>query len=205
VGSAGSEGSQGTSSPAAGGATAPGAALPLPVVGAASTPTTGSSDADANAAAAAPPPPGLLEGSRFYLGTYGGQVPPASVGQVSFDQGSGMLSFSDVELPRIDAAAGASFRISPTGAIGQVDSSQGEVQMALPVDVVDQAGNTTSTVLQLTTGTATTTLPDGTELSVSGKPVTNGVAVLVATQAMESGPFQGMPVEAQFIVRVSPH
>jgi hypothetical protein len=165
--------------------------------------TTPSGATNANEPGAIGSQPGLVEGSRFYLATYGGPIPPASVGEVSFDPNSGVVSLSDVQLPRVDAAAGASFLISPTGGVGQVDRNLGDMQISLPIEVIDQMGNKTSVVLQLTTGTSSTTLASGTEISVTGKPVgPDGFATLVATQVMESGPFQGLPIELKLNLRV---
>ncbi len=150
-----------------------------------------------------PTPPGVLEGSRVYLGTYEGQISPASVGEVAFDASSGLLSFGDVQLPSVDAALGEYFTFSPTSGVGKVDLQGGEAQISLPVELLDFRGNRTPVVVNLTTGTATATIEGGTQISVTGKPVgPDGVATFVAAQTMNTGALQGMPMTFEIKVKV---
>jgi hypothetical protein len=162
------------------------------------------SDASTSARATLPPvPPGVLDGSRVYLGTYEGQISAASVGDVSFDAKSGLLSVSDVQLPSVDAALGEYFRFSPTAGVGRVDAKGGEAEISLPVEVLDHRGNKTPVLVKLTTGTSSTVIAGGTQISVTGKPVgADGVATFVAAYTMQSGALQGMPMTFQLNMKV---
>jgi hypothetical protein len=156
--------------------------------GATSTPAAPPSDAEETAAA---PSPVVLKGSLVNVASYQGKLSDVSMGEMSFDAQSGLLTLSDVQLPSIDAALGEYFRFSPTSGVGKVDLQDGEAEITLPVEVLDPSGNKTPLLVKLTTGTSTTVV-DGREISFTGKPVgPDGVGTFVATQTVPSGTLRG--------------
>jgi len=179
-----------------GGAAGAGAEAPLNGLAAVEASPDGTAGADApnegNAAAEEFEPgqdlagPRVLEGSEVEIASYLSQVGDTHIGDFSVDRGAGTVSLEGLQLPMIDAGMKQTFTFSPTDGFGTVDSD-GEIEIGLPVQVMDRWGNPAAVDVVLTTGTASV-LVDNRLISMMGDPVgMDGAAKLVGLAVFGPG------------------
>jgi hypothetical protein len=149
---------------------------------------------------AAPPPP-VREGSAVRLGSYSRDITPAHVESVTLDEATGLLALGGVQLPVVEFPFGEYFEFAPTGGIGRV-TELGDVDVLIPLEIVDRYGTATHIELPLTTQTAET-WAHGTHSSRAGDPLGgSGDATLVGLATFPSGRLRGFTMEIVLNVHV---
>jgi hypothetical protein len=151
-----------------------------------------------------PPPPLVREGSLVSLGTYRGEIGPAHVDGVTLLPASGQLALQGVQLPNVELPFDQFFEFERIDVVGEV-SNLGDVEMQLPVEMLDQDGNRSVVPLTLTTGASATVTSDGTVVTLQGEPLgPDGNVSLVGTVTLPDGGLQGLAMGVVLNVRVSP-
>ena len=120
---------------------------------------------------------------------------------MTLDPSTGVLSLDGVQLPEVEFAFGETFAFAPTGGLGRV-SELGELDVTLPLEIVDRYGTQMEFELPLTTGTAET-LHEGTLFTRVGEPLgAHGDATLVGLTSFPSGRLRGFTMEIVINVHV---
>jgi hypothetical protein len=142
----------------------------------------------------------VLEGSRVVLSSYTSAITAAHFDSLSIDDDSGTVRLDGVRLPRVNAALQEHFTFEPAEASGSINS-MGDIDIVLPLEVVDRWGNPGEIDVRLTTGTATT-VRDGRQIAMTGYPVRpDGTATLVGLETFDSGPLRRDTVRIVLNVR----
>jgi hypothetical protein len=150
-------------------------------------PEADASDPDATQGSDGPSGPGILEGSKLLLSSYDAVVGDTHVGGFTVDPASGTFQLTDVQLPTIHAPLMESFSFLPTEGTGTMNEL-GDMDVWLPITVMDKFGNPGTVNLRLTTGTAFAAVGGTVETAVGSPVGPDGNATLVGIGGFSSGP-----------------
>jgi hypothetical protein len=148
--------------------------------------------------------PTVREGSFVDVGTYRADITTEHVASVRLDAASGQLALERLHLPVVELPFDQFFDFEPSDAAGSVNEL-GDVDLRLPVAIVDEEGNASRFEVALTTGTAANLGSDGTLVTLAGEPLgVQGDATLVGLATLPSGGLAGAMLEIVLNVHVEP-